>query len=59
MKPEVGDKCKFTDKFGNKGLKGIVVQDNKDGTYAVEEIGIGLIHYIIPEKHITIISKNV
>ena len=58
MKPEVGDKCRFTDKFGNKGLRGIVVQDNQDGTYAVEEVGIGLVHYIIPEKDITITSKN-
>ena len=58
MRPEAGDKCRFTDKFENKGLKGIVVQDNKDGTYAVEEVGIGLVHYIIPEKDITIISKK-
>lgn len=58
MKPEVGDKCRFIDKFGNKSLRGIIVQDNKDGTYAVEEVGIGLVHYIIPEKDITIISKK-
>ena len=58
MKPEVGDKCRFMDKFGNKGLKGIVVQDNQDGTYAVEEIAIKLIHYIIPEKDITITSRK-
>lgn len=53
-----GDKVSFMDKFGNKGLRGIVVRDNKDGTYAVEETGIGLIHYVIPSVNITLSSRK-
>lgn len=58
MKPEPGDRVKFTDKFGVKNLKGDIVKDNKDGTFAVKEKGIELIHYVIPESDIQIISKN-
>lgn len=53
-----GDKVKFTDKFGNKNLKGVIMRDNQDGTFAVEETSIKLIHYVIPEKDIQVISKN-
>lgn len=55
MKP--GDKVIFTDPFGNKGLKGIIVDDNLDGTFAVEEAGIKLIHYHIPEENIQLIEN--
>ena len=56
MKP--GDKVKFMDKFGNKNLKGIIHKDNQDGTCAVKETSIDLIHYVVPKENIQVIGKN-